>query len=371
MRTKLSLLAVSSALALTAQAAMDFGNGVKVIPNATASVDFNDNLFLSSTNEQDETILRLTPGVFVSVGEGAVNTAQFSYNEQFQIYNDNDNLNTSLSLVDFVSRYDDGKMKFGIDAWWHEANQATRDIINQSSLIKRELAHAGVSDEVKFTEKTSGKIGIAYDSTDYNPAGYTDWKWWEIPVNYYYQVQPKLDLSLGFRYRSNEVGGSGVDSDELFYSVGVRGELSPKLTSEISAGYVQLKPDSGKDEGAFGLDGSLKLAVSPKTNLSVVASNRYGYSAQGDAYRIGGIGANFDTAITTAFIVKAGVAYNTFRYLASKRDDDFWVGTLAATYTLNEHVEFGASYNYSNNDSSLAAANFKNNIFSLSASLRY
>lgn len=372
MRNKLSLIAASTALALTAHAAIDLGNGIKLVPNAIVSVEHNDNLFLSSTNEQSETLSRLSPGIEITSGDGALNTTKFSYNEEFQFYSDQSDLNTSLSLVDLTSSYDDGKMKIDLAAWWHEANQANRDTLG-SHLTKRELLHGEITDEVKWTDKSSLAVGITYDSTDYNPAGYADWKRWEIPVDYYYAILPKLDASFGFTYRSNDVSNGPLsnDSDEYFYNVGLRGELTAKLTAEAKAGYLQFKRDIGTDEDALGLEGKMTLAVSAKTNLGLTATNRFGYSGLGDAYRNSGVSGFFDTAISPSFRVGANLYYNTYDYMATSREDDTFSGSARATYTMNEHCEFTANYAYSKNDSNVAAFAYANNIISLSATLKY
>jgi hypothetical protein len=373
MRSKLSLLAASAALTLAAQAAVDLGNGVQVVPNVIGSVEANDNLFLAADDTVDETIWRLSPGIRFVMGEGALNSAQFSYNEEFQFYSDNSDLDTSLSLVDFSTNYDDGKMKIAIDAWFHEANQATRDTPTIAGLVKRTLIHGGISDEVQFSEKSAGKIGLVYDDTDYSRAGYTDWQWVEVPVQYFYEVQPKLDASVGFRYRQNNLDGplGGFDSDELFYNVGVRGEITPKLTGEVQVGYLQFNPDAGNDEDSFGLKANLTFAVSPKTNLLLDANSQYGYSGIGQSYQDTGLTFSFNTAISAAFSVNGNVFWHAYDYTTTTQQDDYYGGQIAGTYAFNEHAELSASYAYADNDSNLAFANFKQNRFVLSATLKY
>ncbi|MEJ1973811.1 MAG: outer membrane beta-barrel protein [Lacunisphaera sp.] len=371
MRSKLSLISASAVLALTAHAAIDVGNGVKLVPNVITSIDFNDNLFLTQNNEEDDTIFRLSPGILISSGDGALNTTTFSYNEEFQFYSSNSDLNTSLSLVDLISRYDDGKMKINIDAWFHEANQATRDLHALATLIKRDLEHASISDEVKWTDKSSVKLGFIYDNTNYKPSAYTDWEYLDVPVQYFYAVLPKLDLSVGLRYRQNNLGVNGIDSNELFYNVGVRGEITPKLTGEVQVGYIQLQPDTGKDQDAFGLRANLAFAVSPKTNLYLDAHNNYGYSAVGDAYRDGGIAGSFDTALNANFKLKGSAFWNNYEYSNSKRSDDYYGGQVSGVYAFNEHAEVKATYTYSKNDSNRSGLSFNDSIISLSATLQY
>jgi len=371
MRSKLSLLTVSTVLALVSHAAIDAGNGVKIVPNLITSVDFNDNLFLTPVNQQNETLYRVSPGILISSGDGALNTTTFSYNEEFQFYSSDSDLDTALALVDLSSSYDDGKMKIDLNAFYHQANQAQRDVRSIASLVKRDLIHGGIADEVKWTEKTSARIGVAYDDTDYKPAGYADWKWVEVPAQYFYAIQPKLDASVGFRYKKNQVSGLGRDSDEYFYNVGLRGELTPKLTGEVQVGYNQLKPDSGSSEDSLGLKANLIFAVSQKTSLSLEALDEFGYSSSGTPFKNVGATARFDTAFSPAFHLKGNVFWYNYDYLSTSRSDDYYGGQLSGTYTFNEHAEVSATYTYSKNDSNLAGLSYDNNIVALSATLKY
>ncbi len=371
MRSKFTLLAILSVSALGARAAIELDDGIKVIPSVSAGVQFNDNLFLSSTNETSETLWTLAPAVSVVSGEGAVNSTTFSVSEQFQLYSDNSGLNTNLTLVDLASTYDDGKMKIGVNAWFHQANQATREI-RGAVLAERDLIHASVLDEVQWSDKSSVLVGVTYDDTNYKPAGYRDWQWIEVPVKYYYKYLPKLDFSAGVRYRSNKIDGTGaIDSNEIFYSVGARGEITPKLVGEVSVGYVSFDPDAGQSKGSIGLESSLTFALTPKSSLNFAASNRYGYGAVGDSYRIATLSGGFNTALTTDLSLIGSLSYNQYDYNTTKRTDDYWTGQIGANYAISHNLSVNGTYVYSNNDSDLPTANFKNSILALSATFQF
>jgi hypothetical protein len=224
---------------------------------------------------------------------------------------------------------------------------------------------------VKWTEKTSANAGIVYSNTDYQSATYTDWKYFEVPVNYYYSVLPKLDVSAGLRYKSNNVSGTGIDSKEMFYNLGVRGELTPKLTSEIQVGYITLNPDSGRNQTAFGLKANLAFALTLKSSLYLEATNQFGYSGAGQAYKAGAVSLRFETELTNAFKLSGNVFWNTFDYTTTTQNDDFTGGQIAGTYIFNEHAELRASYTYSDNDSNIPVQSFKNSIVSLAATFKY
>ncbi len=372
MKSKLLLLSALVGLSGLAHAAIDLDGGIKLIPTATAGVQFNDNLFLSQNNEVNETVWVLAPGATLTSGEGAMNSMSFSYTEQFQVYSDNSNLNTSLSFVDLTSRYDDGKMKVGVDAWFHQANQATRDVRNASRLINRDLLHGAFSDELKWSDKSSARAAVVYDSTSYKASGYRDASYFEVPFQYFYQVQPKLDLSAGLRYRKNTIDGAGsLGSDEYFYSVGARGELTPKVTGEISLGYIQFNPDSGKNQSSLGLQSQFNMELTQKSAVKFGASNQYGYGALGDSYRTTTLYSGVDLQLTANLQLNGMVSYNQYSYSVGSRKDDFWSGLLSATYTVTREFSVNGTLSHANNDSNLNLASFKNNILAVSASYRF
>jgi hypothetical protein len=368
-RQTLLLVAASAGLLGSLQASFVLSDGVTLFVTASVGVQHNDNLFLDSTNETSATLWDLTPGVAVEWGDGALNSGQLTVSEDFQRYS-LDNLNTSLTRVNFMSAYDDGKMKLTATAWYNQANQATRDVKSANILIKRSLARASLIDEVTLTDKSKVRFGATYDKTNYKSVFYRDWRWVEVPVSYFYEVQPKLDLSGGLRYRKNTITG-GINSKELFYNVGARGELAPKLTGEVAVGYIDFNPDSGKDQNAFGVDARLSYEATPKTLLTFGGQNQYGYSGLGDAYRNAGISGGFQSNIADDLTLNGQLSFNRYTYTTTAQKDDFTGGVLSATWKYSQLVAVTGSYTYSKNKSNLAGASFTGNIFALSASLRY
>jgi hypothetical protein len=328
-------------------------------------------LFLS-TPKTSNVLFEAAPGIAVEFGQTALLKGQFFYNEDFQAYSNNSHLNTSLSRLGLTARYDDNKNKLGVDAGFQQADQATRDIRSgNGSLVHRDVSNASFTDEYLATEKTSFSVGATYANTDYKKLGYVDIKAISIPVKYYYQVLPKLDVSAGYRYRKNTLGVGGIDSTENFYSVGARGELTPKLTGELSVGVNQSRISGGGNRSGLGLDSSLTYAYTPKTSFTIGLNDGYSYSADGSLNKSSGGSVGVIAMIDANWRVNGTLAYNRFAYFGSGRNDDYYMAQLAATYTYSERVSFTAGYAYSDNSSSLSGGSFTDNILSVSTTFKF
>ncbi|HVZ64208.1 MAG TPA: outer membrane beta-barrel protein [Opitutaceae bacterium] len=371
MKSLSTTLLLGALLGATAHASIDLGNGAALFPTATAQLTHNDNIFLSNSNAKSDTIVDLAPGFELQFGNGSDNKGKLSYDEDVQFYTSHSSLNTGLALIDLTDRYDDGKMKINLDGWFHQANQANRDVRANAFLVRRDLEHAGVVDEDVLTEKTSASLGFTYDNTDYKRTGYVDWRWFELPFKYYYKVEPKLDLSAGFTYRDNKLGNGGVDSTEYFYNVGVRGELAPKLTSQVSVGLDQRQLSVGGTQNSLGIDADFSYAPTAKTSVTLDARNNYGYTGVGASYKDFGLQVGATTNVSDEFKVGAQFGYDRFSYTGRQRDD-FYQGQINGTYLVNAYVTVNGSYTYSKDSSNLTTGpNFTNNIFSVSAVFRY
>src|SRR5690349_6658879 len=106
MKTHTARLAVLAALlSLSAKAApfMAVGDGAELFVTSSLGVQFDDNIYLDSNNESDDTIWSFTPGVDLVFGKGSATTGNVYYREEIRRYSDHDNQNTELSSLGFQS----------------------------------------------------------------------------------------------------------------------------------------------------------------------------------------------------------------------------------------------------------------------------
>lgn len=366
-----------AALGSAAKAApfLAIGDGAELFVTGALGIRSDDNIFLADDSKKiDDIIFDINPGVEITFGKNAPLTGSLTLVDAFANYSDNTNLNTNLFTGDFRAAYDDQKLKIKFNVGYHELNQNTADT---QGLIRRDEFVIGTTSEVAVSPLTSVAAGVNFNHLNYKRKGYGDSDDLNVPVNFYYKWTPKLDLSLGYRYRNYETT-VGLDSVDHFFNIGARGEFSPKLTGQLAVGVNTRKFGSGTTTGTIksgdtetlpGLDASFTYAISPKSTLQFGASNDYGSAPQGQQQKNLSFYGNVNIAFDANWSFNGGLSYRGIDYYT--RTDDYFEGTLGATYLVNTYVKITGGYVYRSNDSDLAASNFKNNVFSIAASLRY
>ncbi len=370
---------------------MAIGDGAELFLTGVLGVRADDNILLGA-DEKSDLIFEVTPGVDLTFGKDAQMKGSLTLNMVFSSYSDNSDLNTELFNGDFVTRYDDGKLKLGFNVGYHELNQNTVDnrittVGLQPGLVRRDIFSAGGNAEVEISQITSVGAGVAFVHENYKVAGFTDSDSLTVPLDFYYKWTPKVDLSVGYRFRDYQVdsvaGGIGSgDSNDHFFNVGARGEFSPKFTGKFQVGYNTRERDSGGDDSTLGVEASFAYEVSPKTNLEFGVSNDFGTSPQGRQQENFIVNGRISTKVSEEWLLHAGLSWRSIDYqdvrdpltnvlIFRARTDDFIEGRIGTTYIINTNVRLQAEYIYRDLSSDSAANEFKNNVFALSASFRY
>lgn len=365
------LAAIAVLLSLSAKAApfMAVGDNAELFVTAGFSVAFDDNVYLDSTNESDDTILSFTPGVDLVFGKGSATTGNAYYREEIRRYDDNGNQDAELSSVGFNSSTNTGTSKFDLNASYAQVAQNDNDIRVAGVIVRRDVTNLGASAEFDVTGKTSVGLGATFLGTDYDTANYVDSDVWSLPVDVYYEATEKLDWSMGYRYRSTNQAGAGRDFTDHFVNLGARGEFSPKLSGQIRVGYNDRKVKGAGSDSGLGLDTSLSYAYSEKTSIRLFLNNDYGNSGTGDSTEIFRWGGSISTSVTEQLFVMASLSISATEY--PTRDDDFVDGLVSVGYRYNQYVDFSASMALRDNSSTAAVARFDNTVFTFGANVRY
>jgi len=363
--------AVLACLGTTASALpqLRVGESAELFLIATAGVRVDDNVLLSDGNELSDTIFEVAPGLEFTFGQGSRTTGTIRAIETLTHYLDNDDLNAELFSGEFGTVYDDGKLKLGVDAAYRQLKQNTRDVRGPAP-VRRDVINAGVDTEIHVTEKTGTGLSLTYDDINYKEPGYIDSTELAIPFNYFYEISPKVDVSVGLRYRETSLDGGVGDSTDYYYNVGARGDFSPKLSGRFSVGYAQRKLESGRDESSFGAEGEFKYLLTEKTALRFAVSNDFTTSAEGTSQKTFNVSPSLVTKFSSQWEGSVGVTYQQIAYFPS-RDDEYIDANFGLGYRVSENVRFAAAYNYRVNDSNVVGADFDNNVFSLTAVLRF
>ena len=375
-KRRLALLSSLSVAPAFAAPFLAIGDNAELFLTARTEVRYEDNITYATDDAGDpaleDEVFEVSPGAEIVFGKNSLVKGACGAFERITSYSDNNDLNSNLTNVVFTSKYDGAKLDLNADASFRELNQNSRDI-RGPVLVRRDVYAASLNGEYSLTEKTKLGLGGHYDRTQYKSSRFVDQKNYIVPANYYYAITEKVDLSAGVQYRHNDVSITNGDSDDYYFNVGARGEFTAKLSGKFSVGYLLRDPDApGADnENSIGVKAGLAYAFSPKTTFTLDLSNDFETDSGAAGTETSTVTLGATTGLTSALTVTATVGYSKYDYLASSREDDYFVGGILFNYVLNEHVNFDAGYSINDNDSDFAPASFTANVVRIAANFRY
>jgi hypothetical protein len=352
---------------------LSFGPDIPFFITGDATVRRDDNVFLTSQAHKADTIFLLNPGIDMHYAGGEA-SASLTYSEQFVRYASDKGLNDNLADLQGNLAYKGTASQLAATASFQQEDQSTLLAQNQDQTLKHSLAIGSVNGEWGVTAKTSIGTGASFQRTTYPEAGLTNSDAWSFPVDLYYAVSPKIDLSLGYRFDKTTLDSGVGDSTDDFFNIGARGDFTPKLSGQIRVGLAELRSSqAGGNTKQPGLGMTLNYLFSPKTSLTLSADNGFTESALGTSQEVLSINSAATIALSQAWSLTLGGSFDSTKYLKQvpPRRDDFWVGDLGVGYALTTDTTFELSYLFRRNASTLDLATFDDDVLSLSASSRF
>lgn len=358
------VLAAAAASPAISAPFMAIGDGAEIFVTGVLSISADDNVLLTG-NKTDDLVFLVTPGAELTFGKDGQLKGSLSANVAFTSYADNSRLNTTLFGSDFRSNYDDGKMKLNFTMGYHEANQNSADV---SGLTRRDVFTAGGGAEIETSQLLSVSAGVDFSHENYKKKGYTDSDNMTVPLNVYYKMSPKVDMSFGYRYRDYRVD-IGQDSKDHYFNIGARGEFTPKLSGKFTVGFNNRKFSNGNDESDPGFDADLTYTITEKTSLQLGGSKDFSTTPQGQQQRNTSVRTAISSKLNEQWSVNADLSYRNIEY--TNRTDGFFEGGIGANYVFDANISFNGGFRHRVNSSGAPGGDFTNNVFSIAANIRY
>jgi hypothetical protein len=382
MKTALRFLIPLATLATAAKAipALSVSDGAELFATGTFGARYDDNVLLSEVGRRD-TVYNLTPGVDFVYGVGSETKGHISYQESFDFYRQNPKLNTDLSALVLGAGYDDKKTKVTFAASWTQLANNTFSLrypllaantpITRHLLIRRDQFSLSLAGETSVSEKSSLGSGVSYDYLNYKRAGFVDSRITTIPLDYYYQLSAKVDMTLALRYRDNNLR-SVLDSHDYFVGLGARGSYTEKLHGSFAVGYTQRDYKSGGHANTVGANADVEYELTEKTRIRAALVNDFDNSGLGESQRHLTPSLGVTSKVANSWTLGATGSYHQLNYLGiNGRTDNYLEASLEVGYAVTSNFSLDGSYAYRDLSSKLAGYDFSNSVISLSGRLRY
>lgn len=406
-----AFLAAASTLSLQA----DFLDSplVRVTPEldllftAQARVEYDDNLFLGRNGNLpgDAAYYDLIPGLEFQYGKDLPLTGTLAVSRRYRTFFDAllRQLDDEQDAGQFQLTYDGGgPLRVDLAASYSESARNTAEEIAllpgsfQGSLVRQTGYSQSFKAGYKFTERTTGSIGVSLSSNRYDPRffdddanpltpdvantqGLTEADGWNVPLNLSYKVSEKLSLGVALSHGNTDTraarGSTASAAPDVlvrnFYGLTFNYAASDKMMYEIQAGLLDSEFKSSgfaRQSPSFSLRISHMLTEKMDHALTIgqdatVAPNGALSDSLQLAYDI-----NYNNSEAFRTFARLNYTQSTVESFVSSTDIETAGASLGASYTLDTHWSFAFLYTYS---VTLNPGDYDVNRVSLEASFRW
>jgi len=361
---------------------------LEIHPFASVEQKYDDNIFLEPKNQEDDdwittTTLGLDLNMPIIPGREEDFTFKAKYAAsflKFWDYTKQDRVDHDISaLADFKFSND---FTFKIE----DNFQKTAEPPNNELTALEKRFHNTVQAVLGYMrEKIGFDFGYKNIRDDYNNFHELDKYEHVFTTTGYYQLFPKTSIFGEYNFGKiiYDNNTSNSDSEYHQYRLGVKGQIAPKLTGLVKAGYkkTDYKNSSKKDFAGFTTLVNVTYDLKERTTLNAYlerGSEESTYSTNSYfEYNKGGL--ELDHELLDRLFLVGGGYYQINKYpdqttegsITARRRDKVWDGTVGLRYEIKDWVFLETNYEYKQRDSKFATFDYKDNRFSTKVSLTF
>ena len=365
-----------------------FGDAVSVTLDSSVTYASTTNIYKTSVRTSDDYYV-WNPGVKLDFSQGESNfdlSLNLSYD--FNRYQRLSNLDSDLLKASLFGSYRGAVTQVLLSYGTTEGQSAQADLTGQASssfedLIETKTDNLSLIAKYRYSPKLSFSSGINANDLSYSTyaSQFSSKESFTIPIDIIYHYSEKLDVIYGIDYTNKEIGltssGKGdYSTDEVYYKVGLSGEIRPKLDGNISVGirHIEFSNEDvinySKDyKETLGIQSALSWRLSPKFSSILNLTRNYDTAGSGDSYN------QTKVSLTNRYTIKSDLSINTLASLSSKkylsgsrRTDELDRYEVNLDYFPHQNVIISMGYAYAH---SRAASRYAGEDFSIKASILY
>jgi hypothetical protein len=343
-----------------------------VLPQADASVVYDDNILADNANRQSDTITKANGSVDV-VSDWSRHALEFYAGGGGSLYADNDDENQGYGNVGFAGLLDVHRgfwiRGFGRYAIAPEARGFGESTAGFDEPIMIQTAQGNLIAHREFNrlwlELGGGAQRLVYD--DAKLAGVTvdqsfrDGRIYNGLARIGYEVSPRTSFFIESAAAARNFTDDRFAGDQYSGSLGFRYELTRLVSGELAVGYMHFDSSGGlSDSDTWSYRGHLAWDPTPLTSLSFVGSRDLGTPT----LDVGGasntvdssVGIRADYALRRDVTLTAGIGLGWLEFVDINRTDTYLKFTTGAEYQFRSSLSLWANYAYSQSEADAAAA---------------
>ncbi|BDS07614.1 hypothetical protein NT6N_26540 [Oceaniferula spumae] len=350
--------------------------------SASAGVRYEDNIFLTSTNEKSDVITTISATLrFVSAEDGAAeNTFSVAYSPSYSMYaSDSDSNNLGHALT-FTLGKEMPKTSIRFNLSYSKSSGSNRFV---SGIVDHGSLNAGLSISHLLTGKTSLNLGFGYGFDNFGNGALFDNNSYNVRLGLRYQATGKISVGPYVSYRNTDLSDGGGSFDQAVYGYGVSATYrvtgKTTLTGSIGGSTNSFSDSgSGSDESALTWSIGANHQISEKTSIRASFYRNYkaSYTFEDAGYLATGLALSATHTVSDRLSLYATVTYENDDYFRAtnssyRLEEDYYSLVLGSNYRFSNGLSVGANAKYQTNDSTQALNEFDGLSFGITASYNF
>lgn len=358
-------------------------------PHLDGSVLYDDNIFLTEFDRQEDVVWTVAPGLLIGAGDYRATSETYlalDYTPSVVVFTDHDENNALNHDVNFFAQWKLTKLSLGLGQSYQRRSgglvQADtsvgfdREISSQQ--VDREIFVTTLKAKYDWSDKTSFEVNGSQTINQSDKfIAYNEWvnqNW----VNY--NVTEKVRVGVGFTLGFRDIKQS---DNEIFEQGLVRASytLTEKVdvTGSIGAEFRQFQ--GGESEGpdlVFTLGGFYRPLDRTLLGLEAYRQNQNSVVMVSENYTVTGVRASVRQQLLERFSISLTGGYQHLAYdstgsggAGSGREDDYFFVGPGFDYNITDRWTAGVFYQYRQTSSSEPNAGFENNQAGLRSTFRF
>ena len=358
--------------------------GFKITPFISQRVEYESNIFQAPSRSQDDVIFKTIPGFVLDLPLGR-HKIDLGFRAEILRYLDLESQDTEHYfvlgnlLLDFP-----GGLKFRLkEDFARTSDPPGTELVGR---IKSTTNVLSPSVEYGFAQRYA--VGLDYGWTTVrfdDTVQQLDRDEHAIGLTGFYRIQPKTDVLLNFTYGTKDFDqADNRDVKRYITAVGVRGDITSRLSSTFRLGYEVRDPDRGRIGAYSGVVASGDVVYRPteRTRLALIAERSVQESVfQNNLAFISNLvtltGEHF---LTPKLLLTGRVAGGNGDYFEKSqkvngsfdwRTDWVYGFSLGVEYQIQKWLAVSADYTHSRRDSNFDNFDFKDDVVGAKVTLSF
>jgi hypothetical protein len=354
-----------------------------ILPQASVSEKYSDNIYATDANETDDFITRLGAAVAVN-SNWSRHALNLNAGVSKYIYADHtgeNRLDWNLGANGLLDISRDTRLDGGVVySQLHEDRGDPNSPAAAAEPIEYDLLTANAGFGQRFNRLTA-RLSGGYDDYDYKDVGATgggtldqddrDRKEYTEALRLGYDVSPDTNVYVEGTLNQRDydlsppVTPTNRNSDGYSAVVGSDFRLSNLLQGEVYVGYQSQSYDQVGFDDVTGIryGGNVEWYMTPLTTITFNAAANVEETttagASGFLSQSGGV--RIDHELLRNLLINAQLSYSNAKYETISRTDDTLRAGLGLDYLINRNFSLGLGYDYTDKNSDVAGEDYKRN----------